>query len=269
MLRDSILVVAHPDDEALWFSSILDRVGEIVVCFLGSRTNPEWKARRERCMAAYPLDNICTLGLEQAGVFNSADWREGTTSSFGMEIQKSGPARDHYMENFRRLKSLLERKLEGRHNVFTHNPWGEYGHEEHVQVYRAVKELQEQQGFDLWFTNCCSNRSYNLMLTHIAGFDTEYVTLPANKKLGEAARSLYQKHNCWTWYDDYCWFSEESFMRDRKLAEHEEDPGYGRIFPLNFIKMEIGDGSKTKGEETSLLGRIGGKLRRIGEAVGR
>jgi len=30
----SILVVAHPDDEVLWFSSVLERVQETIICFL-------------------------------------------------------------------------------------------------------------------------------------------------------------------------------------------------------------------------------------------
>ena len=30
---NAALVVAHPDDEALWFSSVLTRVDKIVICY--------------------------------------------------------------------------------------------------------------------------------------------------------------------------------------------------------------------------------------------
>jgi len=33
MLSSAILVVAHPDDEILWFSSVVDKVDEILFCF--------------------------------------------------------------------------------------------------------------------------------------------------------------------------------------------------------------------------------------------
>ena len=38
----SILVVAHPDDEILWFSSILASVDHVILCYLGELVNPEF-----------------------------------------------------------------------------------------------------------------------------------------------------------------------------------------------------------------------------------
>lgn len=266
MLESSILVVAHPDDEALWFSSILERVGEVLVCFLGSRNKPEWRAGRQRSIDAYPVGNISSLGLDQAGVFNGADWQNPVVTRFGMEITRRGPARDLYIRNYHELKRVLADRLAGYRNVITHNPWGEYGHEEHVQLYQIVKQLQRQQQFDLWFSNCCSNRSYEFMLSHIAGFDSRYLTLPANSELGARAMQLYQQNDCWTWYDDYAWFNEESFMKDDWIAVDEDRPGGGHIFPLNFIRMNLEGDSAERGR-LPLRARIRDKLRRIGEII--
>ena len=40
ILEQSILVVAHPDDEILWFSSIADKIHAIVICFMDYRFDP-------------------------------------------------------------------------------------------------------------------------------------------------------------------------------------------------------------------------------------
>ena len=52
VLVDSILVVAHPDDEVLWFSSILDDVNRIIIVFVDTDQNPERDGARRAAMAS-------------------------------------------------------------------------------------------------------------------------------------------------------------------------------------------------------------------------
>src|SRR5580765_529365 len=44
-LRDAAVVVAHPDDEVLWFSSLVAKVGRIVTCY---GPNPKVAERGEQ-----------------------------------------------------------------------------------------------------------------------------------------------------------------------------------------------------------------------------
>lgn len=122
-------------------------------------------------------------------------------------------------------------------NVVTHNPWGEYGNEEHIQVYRAVRDLQEELGFTLWFSNYFSNKSYELMLNYSINANSEYVTLKTNKIFSNNIKRLYQKNGCWTWYDDWVWFDQESFIKDKQLDNGNYK--YGHMFPLNLINVKI------------------------------
>ena len=264
MLQDAVLVVAHPDDEALWFSSVLAGVNEVIVCFLNSPGHPELELGRTRSLEEYPVANISTLALDEPGAFNCADWQNPAVTPCGIEIPYSAAADRRYQENFRKLRALLESRLKGCDNVFTHNPWGEYGHEEHIQIYRAVESLQESMGFNLWFSNYCSNRSYNLMLEHIRGFSSDYITLATDKPLGEAAREIYQKNGCWTWMDDYQWFNEESFIVNFSQRPERNGGENGHIFPLNFMKLEF---PASPGQEhlpaPSLPARLAGKIGRI------
>jgi hypothetical protein len=45
-VAESVLVVAHPDDEALWFSSIVGRVRRVIIAYEACAELPELGARR-------------------------------------------------------------------------------------------------------------------------------------------------------------------------------------------------------------------------------
>ena len=52
-------------------------------------------------------------------------------------------------------------------NVIAHGPWGEYGHEEHVQVFRVVASLATEMGFRLWLPAYVAPKSEALMLRNL------------------------------------------------------------------------------------------------------
>lgn len=235
MFQKSILISAHPDDEVLWFSSVLDKVDEVVICYLGCRSKPHWAEGRNKSLAEHPIKNISCLGMEESEVFKGADWKNPEITKYGIEIANKKLSDKKYRENYNILKKRLTEILVNSRNVFTHNPWGEYGNEEHIQLYRVIQELQEKLAFNLWFSNYCSNSSLNLMLRYVSGFDSDYLTLRTDKSTGINVMDIYKKNNCWTWYDDWEWFNEESFMKDR--GSRESGRSYGHIFPLNIIKF--------------------------------
>ncbi len=236
------LVVAHPDDEILWFSSIIDKVDRILICFLDVPSRQDWTQGRRRVSQRFPLANAEFIGLTESEVFNGAHWSAPVSNDYGLEVQRRAgvlPGFDgrRYRDNFDRLLDELGRRLQGCTRVFTHNPWGEYGHEEHVQVYRAVSRLKSSLGFEVLFSNYCSSRSYPLMLEHIHGFTSDYQTLETNPELARRIEQLYRESGCWTWpFDDYTWFTHECFMKDTAPAKQQARAGHG--FPLNFIKID-------------------------------
>ena len=152
MLERSALVVAHPDDEILWFSSVVKNVGHIFFCFLEVEGDPECSQGRRHALRNLPLKQISALDIKEAGVFGLANWKSPKPTVAGLELRHTdGGLRreDVYERNYYELCERLREVLKGYRNVITHNPWGEYGHEEHVQVYRAVKRVQAQLGFDV------------------------------------------------------------------------------------------------------------------------
>ena len=237
LLEKSIIVAAHPDDEMLWFSSILDRVDKIVVCFVTSQSRPEWGPARRASMLRYPLPNLVSLELEQADTLGlAADWENPVLTKFGIAMPKRPDLNKRYQANYHALRQHLKQQLTGTANVFTHNPWGEYGHEEHVQVYRVIKDLQQELHFKLWYSNYCSNRSYPLMLRQTANFKSASLTLKTDLNLARKIKKIYQDENCWTWYPDWEGFSEESFACE-SVNESLKVSRPGDISSLNFIRL--------------------------------
>lgn len=239
ILADSVIVAAHPDDEILWFSSIIEKVKQVIVCYIHQESKPVWSKGRTEVLANYPLSHMRSINLHLSDIFDWGDWRNPCITPFGMKISKKGVNRYKYEDNYRILKNELSEIIRPYAHVFTHNPWGEYGHEEHVQVFRVVETLQSQMGFTLWVSNYVSNRSMPLMVNSLEKIDYGHFSKPTNKKLAAQIKNLYHQHGCWTWYSNFKWSEEDSFLKVSSAGNHKQETG--RSFPLTFI--DVGDES--------------------------
>jgi len=236
-LEKSIIVAAHPDDEILWFSSILAQVNKIILCYLAVASRKEWTQGRRQVLADYPLPNVSCLALDEAEVFWGVDWFHPVKSEYGLKITDRRLSDTVYRNNFELLMERLRAQLRGYENVFTHNPWGEYGHVEHVQVYRAVKRLQSELDFNLWYTSYVSNKSVHLMAREYTTIGPTAGILGTDKDLATLFATLYKNNNCWTWYDDYEWCDWETFVLD--VEDPREAVVRGRVSPLNMIDVGL------------------------------
>ena len=247
ILKDSIIIAAHPDDEVLWFSSILDKVDHIKICFLKSESYPIWSKGRIKTIDEYPLSNISCLYIDEAEVFNDKNWGNTEVTKFGIAIKPNGFSKMQgiryirnyfkYIRNYHKLKIRLRETLNQYRNVITHNPWGEYGNEEHVQVYRVVKELKKEYNFNLWFNNYSSNKSLKLMSYYLNLPTPEFVSLNTDKTLGKIIKDLYIKNRCWTWYDEWQWADNETIIKEN--FSNSKNDKFGKMTPINFINVRV------------------------------
>jgi len=112
------LIVAHPDDEILWFNP--EEYDKIVIVFgdFGDHRAKEGGDRRRNALAKHPLkDKIVHLNIPESD-FTRNKGNEGI---------------------YRLNQRLIEEKLQELEadEVTTHNGHGEYGHLEHIQVFYA------------------------------------------------------------------------------------------------------------------------------------
>lgn len=142
-----VLIVAHPDDEILWFAP--EKYDKIIIVFSGREDKPWFKDLREQAVMEHPLNVECWCLTE------SNFWRDPTKYA-------------EYEQNYKDLVARLKR-LEAD-SVDTHNAYGEYGHADHIlihnacmetlncpvngknpEVYRKIKKLYQDK--DIWTWN--------------------------------------------------------------------------------------------------------------------
>lgn len=231
----SALVVAHPDDEILWFSSVVAQVDTIIICFLDHHSQPKWTEGRRAALSRFPLKNVTCLKIPSAEVFDHANWKRPQESEFGLEILNNKIKSRKYQDNYHKIKDELEVKLQGFDKVFTHNPWGEYAHEEHVQLFRAVSALKNKLGYSLWFSSYFSNRSYQLLMENILRVESISDRLETNRLISKKIMNLYIETGCWTWFSNWNWPQTEVFFLDRndESKKHHEF----RLLPLQMVDV--------------------------------
>lgn len=236
-IEKAILVAAHPDDEILWFSSILNRCNRVVVCFGESaKSDMDWDAGRATLMDNYPLAKAKFLRVRQSDAYEAANWRHPRVDASGLQLRQRS---ELYDENAATLLRLLEAEVAGESVVFTHNPWGEYGNEEHVQVFRILQNLQQRHGFHIFVNGYVSNRSVNLMAASAEMLHGQGLLLHTDSQLVTKLKQLYVRYGCWTWWAGYQWPRHEVFYQ---IMPPTRDHATGDITvtpPLNEIRYNF------------------------------
>jgi hypothetical protein len=203
------IIVAHPDDEIIFFSSILKSASKIIFCF-GPAQDKIVSSGREKIKKKLPLNNIFFLNLKEANVFNEANWRDPKINHMGLIVHKN---QSMYRQNYINLRSYLSKIINIGDTIYTHNPWGEYGHEDHVLIFNVIQSLKIKFKLKIFVNNYVSNKSYNFMkmceclLSNI----TQHKTI--DKKFTSKIKKIYISNFCWTFNDDYIWPKKEMFIK--------------------------------------------------------
>ena len=216
------VVVAHPDDEALWLSSVVGSASRTVFCYGAPFGRPERALARRRAIAALPLIGVVDLGIPESGARTDFDWARPVPTPAGIAVLDAAAAQ-RYEANFATLIDALRAPLAGIRRVFTHNPWGEYGHAEHIQVHRAVVALQREFGFTIGFSNYIGEASWPLarQLAPLPCW-SERRSAPTDRGIARRLRRVYRRHGAWTWSVAHRWPDRETLYSlpppDSRLA---------------------------------------------------
>jgi LmbE family N-acetylglucosaminyl deacetylase len=208
-IRNAVVVAAHPDDEIIFFNSVLTDCKSVIVCFGPSLTGREsWDVGRSLMMEKYPIDKVQFLKVRQSDAYDAANWRHPQETDFGLRLRRPS---ESYEKNADELTRQLRQRLKTETLVITHNPWGEYGNEEHIQIYRVVRKLQQELNFRLLVDNYFSDRSAKFMLRNLELLSPDLVMRQSDVQLASKIKELYCASESWTWMPDYEWPHVEIF----------------------------------------------------------
>jgi hypothetical protein len=195
-LDNAVIVAAHPGDEVILFGSLIDKIKNITIVFLKCR-HPQYEYTnegREKLKESHPLGDVSFMGITESLSAEDSDWGNPIETEYGLKCKNTD---SKYVQNYHTMVSLFKHKLKTFDTVITHPPWGDYGHEENVQVYRAVKD---SVSCDIWFPGYYSDRTKILMDRKIKDqeFQSEPVDVPIDIRLCLDLRTTYLEHHCWT-----------------------------------------------------------------------
>lgn len=247
MTKKKILIVAHPDDELIFFSSILQTVDKIVVCFGKSFEDNNITNGRKILQKSYPLKNVEWLNLDESDTYLSSNWNKPFPTVEGLKVNRN---KFRYQNLYYELCDIFKSKLEPYDIIYTHNPWGEYGHEEHISVFNSVQKSINGNNKKLFVSCYASDRSEKLYLQkkHFLNGEIQKETVP--KKLCLEIKNLYVRCNCWTWDDNYEWPNSEIFaeiggasikniVRDNNLKVNPPIMIFSKSFKINILNSII------------------------------
>ena len=167
-----ILVVAHPDDEVIWFNPL--EFDKIVIVFMNRKDKPEMLQKRAAVILNHPLGHkIACLGLEETGIKFVPDYL----------------LEDGSLTTIKTIKNELKMAIKDATEIYTHNKKGEYGHYEHILVHHAVKDLVEDTDIKMY---CPTNK-----------LERPTLTIKNNVEFSEGIVALYKREGAWTWHKDF------------------------------------------------------------------
>jgi len=198
-LSSATIVVAHPDDEILWFSSIVTKVSRIVMCYGAVNSKPERAQQRRNVIKNYPLPTVQFLDLPEPGNLSST-----------LEDQAQLALIEH-----------LRVGLSGVKTVFTHNTWGEYGHNDHRRVHAAVRALQGETDFAVYVSSYVGRRVFDSFEDNLNREVAGIISFAVDRAAIEPIFALYKSNSCWTWATNWSWPEQENFFRVGEIVSHE------------------------------------------------
>jgi LmbE family N-acetylglucosaminyl deacetylase len=203
-----LLVVAHPDDETLWLEPWLGEDTIVLVAFADLASRPALTAARRLVRDRFPYGVMEFLDLEGLEVLGRSDWRRRSPTGYGVELGEAVQPglREAYQRNHQQLRERLAPYLAAHPVVVTHNPWGEYGHEEHVQVCQAVLDAGAEHGSCVWAWDGLPPAvlAASSMRLRADFYGRQVEALPRLSRAADPARfaalkALYDDAGAWTW----------------------------------------------------------------------
>lgn len=136
--KNAVIIIAHMDDEVIFFQPVLEKVDKILIASL------PYTAAHLNILTNY-ISPYFALWQFTRGIVSIEEYKQ---KWLNQQIRKEFITEESYDSMLRDV--IADRLIE---NVYTHSPWGEYGHHHHRQVSQAVRRLAVEYGKNVWCPN--------------------------------------------------------------------------------------------------------------------
>lgn len=179
-MKNITYLIAHPDDEVIFGSVLLSRAKKIICCS-SDLNNPERQWCKDRKLALQEIGKLFEAEIICLD-YNSEFYRLPTRSG---ELNKL-------------VDTVLE-LINKEEFIFTHNPWGEYGHLDHILVHQIARA----SGRLLAWTDICLEAGWWNCRPNLIGEKVE--SCEVDSVVYNKCKKIYDKYGCWTWSKESVW----------------------------------------------------------------
>ena len=119
-------------------------VSKIIICY-GEIPEKNMKAQslgRFKIQKKYPFENVVFLNIKQLIKYRRKKINFNISNKNYNEVNFNN-YKKAYERNTSKFINLLSVHLKGIDRVYTHSPWGEYGHEDHKQIFGCIMNLKK------------------------------------------------------------------------------------------------------------------------------
>lgn len=191
--KNAILVIAHTDDEIIWFLPWLHQFSKVIV-------------------ASIPITSAHSNIVDKYSKLYDANWyfaRGMTSYQTYIEYWLNQEARQESITDYSYDVALRDLIADPNvHEIWTHNPWGCYGHYQHRQTSAMVRRLACEYGKDVW----CPN-----IIATLTGSNNPH--------------SLYDCLTLSAYSKKYGQFNADTF---HKVRQYFLDEPVNQTFPINY-----------------------------------
>lgn len=175
-LGGATIIESHADDAEIWWVPLLATSKEVI-------------------LASYPSSAI-HQHLVIAGIkeilpnYNFVPMQGALRHYDAKQIAHNKALREALVtDEF--LTSRLDQFVRDAKVIITHSPWGEYGHPQHLQIWRVVKALAQKYGKDVWaWSGIVSSRAVAVYGEAYVG-PVPYVAVPTDHGMYFQLRQVY------------------------------------------------------------------------------
>ena len=208
MKKNILMVLAHPDDEILFGWPIFfdkNYNKKIIMCSTDANNKDrQWCAHRKHVMSL-----ICKNEKVEVEFIdnNSSFYKTQTRRPSSAPLNDSGDSQAPYRSLCQNIVDKVKNQEKSFDYIFTHNPYGEYGHKDHILIFDLILKNTEKP---MLVTDIIhrSNWSFNdrnslsdsckIKKTFYKKIFREDCQMDVDKF--NFYKSVYQKNNCWTWW---------------------------------------------------------------------
>ncbi len=229
----TILIYSHQDDDLIWMLPFWSKSEKFIQGAMPSTSSyrtvisqQQTFINNNRYNIAYqsnwysPWDDV--TNAEYSAYYLGANTSYNYLLNDHLETRLFNDPTELSRNEINKLKAKLEQYFAdpSMSRVMSHNNWGEYGHQHHKGVNKAVRELSVKYRKDMWMLGCDNGGFADVTVPNGITWAYGSFNTPA---LYTAIRDIYVANGRWTWYTDRVPSGDHKFI---KIVDRGNDKSY-------------------------------------------